>query len=212
MDLGPLRRDYRRDALDEASVAADPLAQFTRWLDEAGQAGVEEPNAMTLATADGEGRPSARIVLLKGVTDGAFVFFTDFRSRKGRDLAANPHVALVFHWPAMERQVRIAGSTDRLSDAAAYSYFRTRPEGSRLGAWASEQGSILPDRQWLEQRVAEVTREFSGREIPLPPHWGGYRVIPEEIEFWQGRPDRLHDRLVYTRTPELGWSLVRLSP
>jgi pyridoxamine 5'-phosphate oxidase len=151
-------------------------------------------------------------VLLKGISAGGFVFFTDFRSHKGRDLSANPHAALVFHWQPLERQVRVAGSVEQLDEASAYAYFQSRPEGSRLGAWASEQSSELADRAWLERRVAELSREFAGREIPLPPHWGGYRVLPSEIEFWQGRPDRLHDRLVYTRTPELGWRLARLSP
>ena len=212
MDLGSLRRDYADGSLSEADVAPDPMVQFARWFEEARLAGVTEPNAMTLATADSNGRPSGRIVLLKGVTDGGFVFFTDFRSRKGRELAANPYAALVFHWQPLERQVRVSGQVARVDDTAAMAYFQSRPEGSRIGAWASEQSSVIADRTALEERVARLAGEFSGGDIPLPPHWGGFRVMPSEIEFWQGRSNRLHDRLVYTRTPELGWHLARLSP
>jgi pyridoxamine 5'-phosphate oxidase len=211
MELGDLRRDYRRDSLDESTVAEDPFEQFARWFNDAQSAGIAEPNAMTLATADSAGRPSARIVLLKGVSGGGFVFFTDYRSRKGRDLADNPIAALVFHWPPLERQVRVTGRVERTSHEESAAYFHSRPPGSRLGAWASEQSSPLTSREELNTKVAERRSEF-GDDIPLPPHWGGFRLIPDTIEFWQGRPDRLHDRILYTRTSEHGWDRVRLSP
>ncbi len=212
MDLAELRREYRRAALDEASVADDPFRQFEQWFAEATAAGVAEPNAMTLATADAEGRPSARVVLLKGIDGDGFVFFTDYRSRKGRELDVNPCAALVFWWEPLERQVRLAGRVTRLDGAASEAYFRTRPEGSRIGAWASVQSSEIPDRAALEAMVDEQARTWAGREIALPPHWGGFRLVPDEVEFWQGRPDRLHDRIAYTRTSEPGWRRARLSP
>jgi len=212
MELGDLRRDYRRDSLDESTVADDPFDQFARWFGDAQSSGIAEPNAMTLATADSRGTPSARIVLLKGVTDGGFVFFTDFRSRKGRELTDNPFAALVFHWAALERQVRITGRVERTTSQESAAYFNSRPVGSRLGAWASEQSSRLVSRAELESRVAARLNEFGEADIPLPPHWGGFRLIPDAIEFWQGRPDRLHDRILFTRTSEHGWDRVRLSP
>jgi pyridoxamine 5'-phosphate oxidase len=212
MDPAALRREYRHARLDETSVLPDPIAQFQRWFAEAAAAGVAEPNAMTLATTDGQGRPSARIVLLKGLDGDGFVFFTDFRSRKGRELAGNPQAALVFWWEPLERQVRIEGRVRRLDEEAAWVYFRTRPEGSRIGAWASEQSSEIPDRAALEARVAEQAAAWAGREVSLPPHWGGFRLAPDALEFWQGRPDRLHDRIAFTRTTESGWRRARLSP
>jgi pyridoxamine 5'-phosphate oxidase len=212
VNLADLRRDYARATFDEASAAAEPVEQFRRWFSDAARAEVPEPNAMTLATADASGRPSARIVLLKGIDDVGFVFYTDYRSRKGRELDANPQAALVFHWLALERQVRVVGRVERVDEATSAAYFRRRPEGSRLGAWASHQSAVLADRGELEQEVARVTAEYAGREIPLPPHWGGYRVIPDEVEFWQGRTNRLHDRIQYTQTPDRQWRRVRLSP
>jgi pyridoxamine 5'-phosphate oxidase len=198
--------------LDESHAAADPLLQFGTWYAEAEQADIPEPNAMTLATADPNGRPSARIVLLKGFDRRGFVFYTDYRSRKGRELDCNPRAALVFHWMELERQVRICGAVERVDAATSLAYYRTRPLGSRLGAWASRQSAILADRALLEAELARVTAEYPDGEVPLPPHWGGYRVVPDEMEFWQGRVNRLHDRLQYTRIAEERWERVRLSP
>lgn len=212
MDLGALRRDYRRATLDEVTAAPDAVVQFSRWFAEAQAAGVTEPNAMTLATVDSVGRPSARIVLLKGFGDHGFVFYTDTRSRKGRELGGNPAVALVFWWHELERQVRITGRAVPHDGAAADAYFATRPRGSQLGAWVSEQSSLLASRDQLDASLHDAESRFGADAVPRPPHWGGFRVEPDTIEFWQGRPNRLHDRLEYTRTPELGWRLVRLSP
>ncbi|HRX19886.1 MAG: pyridoxamine 5'-phosphate oxidase [Gemmatimonadales bacterium] len=211
MDLGDLREDYRRAALEREALDADPLRQFGTWFDAAVAAGVPEPNAMSLATVDTAGQPSVRIVLLKGVSDGDFVFFTDYRSRKGRDLDANPRAALCFHWHALERQVRVRGQVRRLEAAASADYYRSRPRGSQLGAWVSVQSTPIPDRDVLVADIERRRAEFGEGEIPLPPHWGGYRLTPADIEFWQGRPDRLHDRFLYTRT-ESAWDCVRLSP
>lgn len=211
MDLGDLREDYRRSALEREALDADPLRQFGTWFDAAVAAGVPEPNAMSLATVDAAGQPSVRIVLLKGVTDGDFVFFTDYRSRKGRDLDANPRAALCFHWHALERQVRVRGQVRRLEAVASAAYYRSRPRGSQLGAWVSVQSTPIPDREVLVADIERRRAEFGEGEIPLPPHWGGYRLTPTDIEFWQGRPDRLHDRFLYTRT-ESAWDCVRLSP
>ena len=212
MDLADLRREYRQAALDEASAAADPIEQFSRWFEEARASGVVEPNAMTLATVDPTGRPSVRVVLLKGLGEDGFVFFTDRRSRKGRELEANPAAALVFWWPELERQVRVSGTCVRHDDTGSDAYFASRPRGSQLGAWASEQSSELASRAELEARLEAATVRFGDGAIPRPPHWGGYRLVPDELEFWQGRPNRLHDRIVFTRTPEPGWRRARLSP
>lgn len=212
MKLHGMRENYRRGELDESSVAPDPLIQLRTWLDEAVEVGEPEPNAMTLATVDGSGQPSARIVLLKEIRPAGVVFFTDYRSRKGMEIAVNPQVALVFHWHGLERQVRITGRAAQISAAESDAYHGVRPVESQLGAWTSRQSSRVADRADLESALAATRQKFEGREIPRPAYWGGYLIAPEEIEFWQGRPGRLHDRILFTLTPEHEWSVARLSP
>ncbi|MFM9058575.1 MAG: pyridoxamine 5'-phosphate oxidase [Planctomycetaceae bacterium] len=207
------RKEYEQGALDEATVARDPFTQFAAWYDAAVAAGITEPEAMTLATATPDGRPSARVVLLRGFDPRGFCFYTNYTSRKGRELAANPHAALTFHWAALERQVRIEGRVEKTTDAESDEYFRSRPSTSRIGAWSSPQSEVLADRAALEALFAD----FRGRHpddaaIPRPEHWGGFRLVPERIEFWQGRPSRLHDRLVFRRPPGGDWILERLAP
>jgi pyridoxamine 5'-phosphate oxidase len=211
MDIANLRRDYTRASLDVADVDADPLRQFDRWLHEAVEAQVPEPTAMTLATVDAAGQPSARIVLLKGAGPDGFTLFTNYLSRKGHELAANPRAALLFHWVELERQVRIEGSIERLSDDESDAYFRQRPLGSRIGAWASPQSEVIASRDALEARFEEAAR-MHGDEPERPGHWGGYRLVPHAFEFWQGRSSRLHDRLRYLRASGPGWRLDRLAP
>lgn len=210
-DLAALRQEYRVAGLDEASVADDPIAQFTDWLHAAVDAGVPEPNAMVLATADADGMPSTRTVLLKGVDAAGFVFFTNHHSRKGRDLDARAAASVTFPWIAIARQVNVRGSVARLSASDSDAYFATRPRGSQLAAWASQQSEVLDSRMTLDDAVREVERRYAGAQVPRPPHWGGYRLNPSEIEFWQGRLDRLHDRLRYRRDAGV-WTLERLWP
>lgn len=211
MSIADLRRDYRARQLSEADVAADPIDQFRRWFDDALAAEILEANAMTLATASPEGRPAARIVLLKGVDHGGFVFFTNYESAKGSDLEANPYACLVCFWPELERQVRITGRAAHVEASESDAYFASRPLDSQHGAWASPQSQVIDSREVIAQRLADVVARHGAGPVPRPPHWGGYRVTPTTIEFWQGRPNRLHDRLRYRRV-DGAWILERLAP
>lgn len=212
MSIADLRREYARARLDEAHVSPDPVVEFDRWFREAREAKVPEPNAMALATATRDGLPSVRIVLLKGFDERGFVFFTDYRSQKGLELEQNPRAGVVFFWPELERQVRISGTVSSVSREDSESYFRTRPRGSRLSAWVSHQSQVIDGRQGLEDRKRELERRFPTEDVPLPSYWGGLRIAPETVEFWQGRVDRLHDRIRYVREGKSGWRLERLSP
>jgi pyridoxamine 5'-phosphate oxidase len=198
--------------LREDEVDPDPIVQFRSWFAAAAEAGIRLPEAMVLATATSAGRPSARTVLLKQIEAGSFVFFTNYESRKGRELAQNPRAALLFYWDSLGRQVRIEGTVERLPAEESEAYFRTRPLGSRLSAWASRQSDVVPNRAILEERVAALAAEHPNGDVPLPPYWGGYRLDPDELELWQHREDRLHDRLRYRREAGGGWKLERLSP
>jgi pyridoxamine 5'-phosphate oxidase len=234
MNLSDFREDYRRGALDRAALAANPIEQFERWFhDAAGEASQSrwrkigialyklwsalcnhrpaDINAMILATADAQGRPSSRTVLLKAVDGRGFIFFTNYDSRKGRELAENQNAALTFFWSELERQVCVAGTVSKLPAAESEAYFKTRPRGSQIGAWASSQSEPVPDRAFLEGRWRELEKQFPG-EVPLPPNWGGYILKPDRIEFWQGRPSRLHDRFSYVRQPDGSWNVERLAP
>jgi pyridoxamine 5'-phosphate oxidase len=207
-----LRRDYTAGRpLLESDVLPDPIEQFARWFGDATDAGIVDANAMTLATADSSGAPSARIVLLKGFDARGFVFFSNYNSRKGRELAANPRAALVLYWQPLERQVRIEGTIERTSREESEAYFRTRPPGAQIGAWVSQQSETIASREELDRRADDLQARFAAGPIPLPDFWGGYRLVPTAIEFWQGRSSRLHDRLRYLRTAT-GWTLRRLAP
>jgi len=210
-DPSQLRVDYKRAALSERDAASDPIELFTRWFDEAVAAAIPEPNAMTLATVDAAGRPAARIVLMKGVDARGLVFHTNYDSRKGRDLAANPRAVLLFFWVELERQVRIDGTAERVSAEDSDAYFAARPRGSQISAWASPQSAPVADRAWLEATFAECEARFASGAVPRPPNWGGMRVVPDRFEFWQGRTSRLHDRLVWSRQGDR-WTIERLAP
>ncbi len=211
-NLADLRENYTRGGLSEADAGDDPVALFRRWFDQALEADLPEPNAMTLATVGAGGLPAARVVLLKGHDERGFTFFSNYESRKGREIAANPHVALVFLWHQLERQVRVEGPADVVTAAESDAYYASRPAGSRLGAWASRQSEVIPDRALLEREQAELLARFADGNIPRPANWGGYRVVPRVIEFWQGRPSRLHDRVRFARRPDGAWARDRLSP
>lgn len=207
-----LRKEYKLRSLSEADVAADPLAQFTTWWNEATNAGIDEVNAMTLSTASADGLPSARIVLLKGYDPAGFVFFTNYNSFKAQQIAENPRAALLFFWKELERQVRITGIIEKTTEAESDTYYNSRPEGSRIGAWASPQSHVIESREWLERREQDYQKEFDGKRILRPENWGGYRIKPVAVEFWQGRPSRLHDRIQYTLQENGEWKIERLAP
>ena len=211
VDIDALRREYTRGGLDRGDLADDPVEQFALWFEQAQAAEVVEPNAMSLATADAGGRVSVRTVLLKYFGRDGFVFFTNYESRKAEDIAANPQVALLFAWLALERQVRVEGRAQRIPASDSLAYFLKRPHGSQLGAWVSRQSSVIGSRQLLEMKLEEMKRKFASGQVPLPSFWGGYRVRPERFEFWQGRPNRLHDRFQYSAEGE-GWRIERLAP
>jgi len=210
-EIAAIRKEYMLEQLDENHVLPDPIQQFEAWWREVIKSDIEEPNAMTLATADSSGKPSARIVLLKGINEDGFMFFTNYESAKGIQLIQNPLAALVFFWKELERQVRIEGTVQKVSQQESDDYFNSRPEGSKLGAWVSPQSKVIPSREILEQNIAVMEEKFSGRQIERPGFWGGFVVKPSQIEFWQGRPSRLHDRIVYTKEGS-DWRVERLAP
>jgi pyridoxamine 5'-phosphate oxidase len=210
-DVASLREEYSQRRLRRRDLDPDPIIQFKRWLAEAVETKIKDPNAMSLATVNAEGQPSARVVLLKGIAPHGFLFFTNYGSRKAQDLEVNPKAGLTLFWPELERQVVIEGAVRKASREEAGQYFHSRPLGSQLGAWASQQSQIVPSREWLEEKFEQVAAEYSGREVPLPDFWGGYWLEPSSIEFWQGGPSRIHDRLRYLREGER-WQVVRLSP
>ncbi len=209
--ISDLRKEYTLNGLDTADVSPEPIAQFRQWFEAALGAGVPEPNAMHVSTVGSDGRPDGRIVLLKDVSDEGFVFYTNYESRKGRDLIERPFATLTFFYPELERQVRIEGHVERVSAAESDAYFGSRPRGSQIGAWVSNQSRVIADRAVLEARQRELEAQFANQPVPRPPHWGGFRVVPDAVEFWQGRPSRLHDRIRY-RKAKKNWLIERLSP
>lgn len=212
MNIADIRTDYKMQQLTEADVAATPKLQFDAWWNDAVNSDIHEVNAMTLATVNNDGVPDARIVLLKGYDEQGFVFFTNYNSTKGCELAQNKNACLVFFWKELERQVRITGITEKVSDAESAEYFNSRPAGSKIGAWASPQSQVVPDKKWLEENYEKIKASKCNEPIERPPHWGGYRVIPFKIEFWQGRPSRMHDRILYTQQTDGNWKIERLAP
>jgi pyridoxamine 5'-phosphate oxidase len=210
--LQNLRQEYEAAPLNEDSILMNPMSQFEKWFDEAVKAQLPEPNAMTLATANVDFKPSARIVLLKGIENGSFIFFTNYESRKGKELLWNPYAMLLFFWNELHRQVRIEGRVKKIPVSESEKYFHSRPYGSQLGAVISPQSKVIEGRNYLEEKLTLAEKEFSGKEIPRPDSWGGYEVIPQAIEFWQGRPNRLHDRILFTLTDQEKWKLERLAP
>lgn len=206
------RREYERGLLLEWNVDPDPIRELQKWIADATAAGVPEPSAMTIATASPDGRPSARVVLCRGIDERGLVFYTNYESRKSLEIQHNEHAALVFYWPQVQRQVRVEGITERIEGEESDAYFSSRPRGSQLGAWASDQSQVIDDRAALEARLLELEAEYDGQSIPRPPHWGGFRVKPTVFEFWQGRRNRLHDRLRYRRTNPSGWKIERIAP
>lgn len=210
--IADIRRDYQMEHLLETDVAHNPIDQFTKWWDEAVKSELDEVNAMTLATASATGMPSARTVLLKSFSQDGFIFFTNYNSHKGKEIEENPQACLVFFWKELERQVRITGPIEKVSAAESDEYFYSRPAGSRIGAWASPQSTVIPSREIIEANLAKYEQQFSGGDITRPPHWGGYIVKPVFIEFWQGRPSRLHDRILYSKEKEGKWKIERLAP
>jgi pyridoxamine 5'-phosphate oxidase len=211
-NIADIRKDYQLQTLLETDIAADPFKQFAQWWDDAVKSELDEVNAMTLATASATGMPDARIVLLKSFTDKGFVFFTNYNSHKGKELAQNPQACLVFFWKELERQVRITGSVEKVNASESDEYFKSRPAGSRIGAWASPQSDVITSRETIENNILQYQNQFGTGEIARPAHWGGYIVIPTAIEFWQGRSNRLHDRLQYSKQEEGGWKIERLAP
>lgn len=207
-----LRQDYRSASLSENEVSKNPYHQFEKWFKEALQAEVLEPNAMTLATANKSGIPSARIVLLKEFTEEGFVFYTNYESQKGKEIEGNPYAALIFFWADLERQIRIEGVVEKVSEEESNQYFHSRPKGSQLGALTSPQSQTIPNRAFLEEKLAHLAKEYQDKEVKKPNYWGGYRVIPNRIEFWQGRSNRLHDRIVYSQSKDQTWKFERLAP